>query len=99
MRQFFPVSEVAIAGVKTLGQKVQSAVLRLGCSKGDAPNLKARTTLQPATDLLVFVRRIVVHDKMMLKSPAISASSFFKNLSHSLWRWRGATWLMTFPLR
>ena len=26
--------------------------------------IKARMTFQPVTDLLVFVRRIVVHDKM-----------------------------------
>jgi hypothetical protein len=29
---------------------------------------------------------------------SLSESSFFKNLSHSLCRWRGATWLITLPL-
>ena len=35
-----------------------------GSAGGREVKMKAQMTLQPAADLLVFVRRIVVHDKM-----------------------------------
>ena len=71
--------EVEVYGVDQLGDRAEAARedgllaqiakealdhIDPGSAGGREVEMKARMTLQPATDLLVLVRRIVIHDQM-----------------------------------